>query len=64
MKSGWVEEFESSSVIMFKEGSTSMGLSRATSSVSSTSGVLMGFVSKALLVLDFGGFDNLRSYVR
>ena len=53
MKIGLVEEFESSWVIRIKEGSTSMGLSRATSSVSSAGGVLMSSVSKALLVFRF-----------
>ena len=53
MKSGWVEEFESSWVIRIKEGSTAVGLSRATSSVSLAGGVLMSYVSKALLVFRF-----------
>ena len=53
MKSGCVEEFESSWVTRIKEGSTSVGLSRATSSVSSVGGVLMSYVSKALLVFRF-----------
>ena len=53
VKSGWVEEFESSWVSRIKEGSTSMGLSRANSSVSSTGGVLMSSMSKALLVFRF-----------
>ena len=53
MKSGWVEEFESSWVIRIKEGSTSVGLSRVTSSVSSAGGLLMSFVSKDLLVFRF-----------
>ena len=53
MKSGWVEEFESSWVIRIKEGSTPMGSSRANSSVSSIGGVLMILVSKDLLVFRF-----------
>ena len=53
MKSGWVEEFESSWVIRIKEGSTTVGLFRATYSVSSTGEVLMSSVSKDLLVFRF-----------
>ena len=58
MKSGWVEEFESSWVIRIKEGSTYVGLSRVTSSVSSTGGVLMSSVSKALLIFRFWRFQQ------
>ena len=53
MKSGWVEEFESSWVIRIKEGSTAVGLSRATSLVFFVDGVLMRSVSKDLLVFRF-----------
>ena len=53
MKSGWFEEFGSSWVVRIKEGSTLVGLSRGTSSVSSVGGGVMSSVSKALLVFRF-----------
>jgi len=59
-----VDAFESSCVISINEGSTSVGLSKGNSLVSSTWEGVMSLVSRVLLIFDFEGFKNMMNCVK